>query len=97
MAKAEEGKEAHTPENNVLTVRIEDSGKEVGIWKGDILQIELKTFGTAGYTWQFDDLDPDYLEIISKETKPVSDRMGGPRPFVYGASKPKRAAPQESP
>ena len=83
MVKAEEKKGPYMPTNNIITVKIEDSGKEVSLQKGDTIQIELKTFGTAGYMWQFDGLDKGYLEIVSRETKPVSDRMGAPTQCIW--------------
>jgi predicted secreted protein len=83
MVKAEEKKGPYMPTNSIITVKIEDSGKEVSLKKGDTIQIELKTFGTAGYTWQFDDLDEGYLETVSRETKPVSDRMGAPTLCIW--------------
>jgi predicted secreted protein len=76
--KAGEMGEGRNGKGEITTVKIQDSGKMISIRKGDIVQIELETFGTAGYSWQFDELDKERLELVSKETKASSDRMGAP-------------------
>jgi predicted secreted protein len=32
-----------------------------------VIQIELEALGTAGYAWHIETLDPEYLEITSKD------------------------------
>ena len=80
---AEEADKAGSPKENAVTVGIEDSGKEIKLKKGDVVRIELRTFGTAGYMWYFDDLDRSYMELVSEETKPVSRLMGAPTLCVW--------------
>ena len=62
----------------VVTVTISDSGREVSLKKGDLLRVELETYGTAGYSWEFEGLDGEYLRIVAKESKPRSGLMGAP-------------------
>jgi predicted secreted protein len=83
MLKAGTMEEGRIGREGITTVKIQDSGKVISLKKGDFLQIELETFGTAGYSWQFDELDKEYLEIVSKETKALSDRLGAPALSVW--------------
>jgi predicted secreted protein len=62
----------------VVTVTSLDDGKEVILGKGETLRIELETHATAGYSWQFDGLDPEYFEAAAVGTKVLSKRLGAP-------------------
>ncbi len=62
----------------VVTVTIADNGREIVLGSGGILEIELRTMGAAGYSWEFDSLDTEYLDVISRGAKALSDRTGAP-------------------
>jgi predicted secreted protein len=61
-----------------VTVGPADNGREISLKKGDVLQIELRSHVTAGYSWYFENFDKERLEMISKEAKAESNRMGAP-------------------
>ncbi len=47
--------------------------------KGDVIRIELKELGSAGYGWYINNLDNEHLELLSKETKIISEgKVGAP-------------------
>ena len=55
-----------------IIVQKEQSGQVITIKAGVVVQIELAELGSAGYSWYIDNLDTQYLELISEETKKVS-------------------------
>ena len=63
----------------------EDTGREIKVKCGDVIQIELKTMGAAGYNWFFEKLDEGYLELIAKEMRRAfrEDLVGGPQLGVW--------------
>ena len=67
-------KEGHT-----IILTKQDSGKEIEVRLGDIIQIELQEMGGAGYQWHLQDLGTDCVRFDSEETKVPSDgRLGAP-------------------
>lgn len=71
---------------NVVILQKEDSGREVDIKSGDVIQIELSGSGGTGYWWYVTTLDKTRAELVSEETKPVpSDKkvVGGPTRGVW--------------
>ena len=65
---------------DVFTITKEQSGSELNVKPGDILQIELPTLGSAGYDWHMSGIDGVYLELISEGTRPVAEdgKVGAP-------------------
>jgi predicted secreted protein len=81
---------------NVVILQKEDSGREVDIKSGDVIQIELSGSGGTGYWWYVTNLDKTRAEVVSEETKPaLSDKklLGGPTTGVwrFKAKEPGRA------
>jgi inhibitor of cysteine peptidase len=70
----------HHPEGKMTTITREDSGKEISVSVGDIIQVELSGLGSAGYGWHPEQLDRTLLELISEETQKATgkDRIGAP-------------------
>ena len=68
--------EGGTDKETVATVTIEDNGREITLKRGGILEIELQTMGGAGYSWEFDNLGTEYLDVVSHGSKALSDRAG---------------------
>jgi len=66
--------------DKIIIVNKQDNGKEIKTGVGNVIQIELEVLGSAGYKWHLDSLNAGYLELISEETKAVSDKekMGAP-------------------
>jgi predicted secreted protein len=65
--------------SRTVLIQEEDNDKEITITRGDIIQIELKETGASGYKWHLSKLDPAYLELISEETKKISEKeLGAP-------------------
>lgn len=69
---------------NVVVLKKADSGKEIQVKKGDVLQIELEGTGGTGYWWYVTERDPRLLELLSEETKvPSEKKLGGPVTGVW--------------
>jgi len=70
----------HHPEGKMTTITKEDSGKEIRIKVGDIIQLELSGLGSAGYGWYLEQLDRTLLELLSEETQKATgeSRIGAP-------------------
>ena len=66
-------------EETVILQR-EQSGQEITVKAGVVVQIELAELGSAGYSWYIDNLNSQYLEFISEETRKVSEegKIGAP-------------------
>ncbi len=66
-------------EGNIVILTKQDSGKEIEVRVGDVVQVELPMMGAAGYQWHVQDLDTDSLKLISEETRLLSEgRVGAP-------------------
>ncbi len=62
-----------------LIITKDDNGRKMSVMKGDVIRIELKELGSAGYGWYIDNLDNEHLELLSKETKIISEgKVGEP-------------------
>jgi predicted secreted protein len=74
-----------------VTVQKEQSGQAITVKAGDLIQIELAELGSAGYSWDIDNLDSQYLELISEETRKISEegKIGAPviRVWYFKAKK----------
>ena len=70
---------------NVVILQKEDSGREVEVKSGDVIQIELSGSGGTGYWWYVTRLDSKYAELVSEETKAPSDTklLGGPTKGIW--------------
>ena len=57
----------------------QDSGKEITVKAGQVIQIQVEGMGGTGYWWYVQNLDAGRVELLSEKTRVVSDgRMGGP-------------------
>jgi len=62
-----------------ITFTEEDDGRSVKLNRGEVFDIMLEGNPTTGYTWQkTEPEDRDILELIEREFKPQSDRIGSP-------------------
>ena len=66
--------------NNEIIVNKDLSGQKIIIQPGVIIQIELPFIGGAGYNWHIDNLNAEYLELISEHTEKISEEgmVGAP-------------------
>jgi predicted secreted protein len=75
----------------MVIVQKEQSGQTITVKAGDIIQTELAEIGSAGYRWYIDNLDARYLELVSEETRKVSEegKIGAPvmRVWCFKAKK----------
>lgn len=56
-----------------------DSGREIIVLAGDLLEIRLEGTGGTGYSWHLNTLDNQYLILSEAETSEISDgKPGGP-------------------
>jgi predicted secreted protein len=71
-------------DKNAVTVKEQDSGKLIRMPHGDFIRIELAAMGGAGYNWYIDNLNTDYLELVSEETTNIpGEKIGGPVTRVW--------------
>jgi predicted secreted protein len=62
----------------------QDSGKQIDVKTGEVVQVELEAMGTAGYQWFVENLDQDILKLVSEETKvPSPGRLGAPVLMIW--------------
>jgi predicted secreted protein len=62
----------------------QDSGKQIDVKIGEVIQVELEAMGTAGYQWFVESLDQDILRLVSEETKILHPgRLGAPMLMVW--------------
>ena len=57
-----------------MIVLQEQNGEEITVKSSTLIQIKLVELGSAGYTWQINNLDSQYMELISEETREVSEK-----------------------
>ena len=56
----------------------QDSGKEITLKAGQVVQVQLEGMGGTGYWWYVQNLDARHWEFLSEKTRPPSDgRVGG--------------------
>ncbi len=56
-----------------------DSGREITVQAGNILEIRLEGTGGTGYSWHLNTLDDQYLMVSDAETSDTSkEKTGGP-------------------
>ena len=62
----------------------QDSGKQIDVKTGEVVQVELEAIGTAGYQWFVESLDQEILRLVSEETKVLHPgRLGAPVLMVW--------------
>jgi predicted secreted protein len=71
--------------DNVIIITKQDNGKEIKVKSGDVIQIELEAICTAGYGWYMDKFDSTHLELLSEETKAISEKgkTGEPAKMIW--------------
>ena len=62
----------------------QDSGKQIDVKIGEVVQVELEAMGTAGYQWFVESLDQEILRLVSEETEVLHPgRLGAPVLMVW--------------
>ena len=62
----------------------QDSGKQIDVKTGEVVQVELEAMGTAGYQWFVESLDQEILRLVSEETKVLHPgRLGAPVLMIW--------------
>jgi len=61
----------------LVIVTMKDNGEKIYVKCGDIIQIELEGLGSAGYWWYFYSLETEYFELLSEETRSISENKIG--------------------
>jgi predicted secreted protein len=71
-------------EAKMFIVTKKQSGSEIKVKPGDTIQIELQALGSAGYSWYIDQIDAEYVELISENAKHMSEgtKVGAPAVIV---------------
>ena len=58
---------------NIFVLTKADSGTEIKAKPSDVIQVELQSLGSAGYSWYIDQLDKEHLDLISEKTQQTVD------------------------
>ena len=73
------GDDNETGYKGLMTITKGYNSKEITLHEGERFRIELEELGAAGYSWYFENLDEEQLELISKSTRAISDgEVGAP-------------------
>lgn len=64
-------------DEKTVIIQKEDNQKEIRVQTGDVIQIELEGTGSTGFWWHIDKLDTDHLNLLSEETKAVTEGKTG--------------------
>lgn len=72
-------------EAKMFIVTKQQSGSEIKVTPGDVIQIELPALGSAGYSWYIDRMDGGYLELVSESTRQASEdsKVGVPNVMIW--------------
>ena len=71
-------------QKTIMTIMQADNGKKISLKLGEEIRIELEELGSAGYGWYVDNLDKEHLELVSKQTKVISEgKVGTPVMAVW--------------
>ena len=71
-------------DGKTVVLNKQDSGKEIDVKVGEVVQVELEAMGTAGYQWFVESLDQAMLRCVSEETKLLHPgRIGAPVLMVW--------------
>jgi len=61
-----------------------DSGKQIDVKVGEVVEVELEAMGTAGYQWFVESLDQETLKFVSEEVRTLHPgRLGAPVLMVW--------------
>jgi predicted secreted protein len=68
-----------------VTVGKAQSGQKLRVRPGDMNRVELPASGGNGYAWYLDNLNSEYLELVSEQTKQESEggKIGAPVTAVW--------------
>lgn len=58
---------------NIIIIQKNDNQSEITLQKGDVIQIELEGLGSTGFWWYIDNLDTNYLKLLSEETRALTE------------------------
>jgi predicted secreted protein len=76
--------EERIADGETVVLSKQDSGKQIDVKIGEVVQVELEAMGTAGYQWFVESLDQDILRLVSEETKILHPgRLGAPMLMVW--------------
>ena len=66
--------------SEVMVLQAQDSGKEIQVKAGAIIELSLRGPAGTGYRWDFDRLDQKHFELVKTETRSLAAKplVGGP-------------------
>jgi predicted secreted protein len=66
--------------SEVTALQAKDSGQEIKIKAGALIELSLKEQAGTGYQWEFHRLDEKHFKLVKTETRPLNEkhRVGGP-------------------
>jgi predicted secreted protein len=71
-------------DGKTVVLNKQDSGKQIDVRRGEVVQVELEAMGTAGYQWFVESSDQKILRLVSEETKVLHpESLGSPVLMVW--------------
>lgn len=66
--------------SEVKALQAKDSGQEIQVKAGAIIELSLEEQAGTGYQWEFDRLDEKHFKLVKTATRPLAanNRVGGP-------------------
>ncbi|MHC1728315.1 MAG: protease inhibitor I42 family protein [Syntrophobacteraceae bacterium] len=63
-----------------VTVTKSDSGKQISVREGEILEVRLELAAGTGYSWEIINLDKEHLKLLDSKSAPLKQGavLGGP-------------------
>ena len=60
--------------SEMVRLQANDNGKDIQVKTGAIIELSLEELGSAGYTWELNNLDEKHFELLKTETKPRGEK-----------------------
>lgn len=66
--------------DGMIIVNKQHNGKEIEAKVGDVIQVELESLGSAGYRWFIENVDANYVTVISERAEATGgeEQIGAP-------------------
>jgi predicted secreted protein len=66
--------------SEVTVLQMKDSGREIQVKAGSLIELSLEEQAGTGYQWDFRRLDGRHFELVKTATRPLTgnNRVGGP-------------------
>ncbi len=71
-------------DGKTVVLNKQDSGKQIDVKIGEVVQVELEAMGTAGYQWFVESFDQEILKLVFEDAKVLHpESLGSPVLMVW--------------